>query len=258
MTSLRAITIIAFFIVMEAAVAIETYATGSSVIVPRLSEFLAVVGTGLVAFTLQRDDPPRRPWMVFFIAMITVPIARLVGMLGLSIAGFPVKVLILIVSNVAIVAALFLFTTVLRDSGFAPDWDDPEHRGTRNGLIGIISVLVLAAFANEYLVITRATSTSNLVIQTISMFADTAICAAGLYMMWLVRPLMGGSVAQPFLLIAIGGGVFIVMDFIQTIQQVATQDELASPILTGMALLGWSCFALAGFAQRRLLKTAEG
>lgn len=257
MTSLRAITIIGFFVVMELAVAVETYLTSGSVLVPRLSEVLAVLGTGLAAFSLQADDPPRRPWLVFFLAMLTVPTARLVGMLELSLAGFPVKVLILIVSNVAIVAALYLFTRVLRDSGFAPDWDDPEARGTRNMLIGFVNLLGLAALANQYLVITRATSAANLTIQTVSIFADAAICAAGLYLMWLVRPLMGGSVAQPYLLIAIGGGVFIVMDFIQSIQQVATQDELASPVLTGMALLGWSCFALAGFAQRRLLKTAD-
>ena len=57
---------------------------------------------------------------------------------------------------------------------------------------------------------------SQILIQMVSTFADALICAGGLYMMWLVRPLMGGSAAQPYLLIAIGGLVFIVIDFVST------------------------------------------
>jgi hypothetical protein len=66
----------------------------------------------------------------------------------------------------------------------------------------------------------------------VSTLCDALVFAGGLYLLWLVRPLIGGSLARPYLLLAVGAGAFLVVDVFLVAAGATTQTELVATDLS--------------------------
>lgn len=260
MKSLGALPILLGFLALQGLAAIEFAIGGGQAFVPRLSEVLAGLGPLAAALSFDREDPPRRAWMILGVALSLVSLSRVIGYFGVGFGGVSGKLITVIISNILCVIGMFTLSRVLRGSGLTPEWT--EHTGLRNAIIGIVILLTGASGYVFYELFAPGLPSDisgiiNATATVISTIGDLLICSIGLFLVWLVRPMMGGSVAQPFLLVAAGGGVFIVVDVLTVLQRVTTSDQFTSPLHIGMAIFAWTAFALGGFAQLRVLRSGE-
>lgn len=257
MNGLKTSTLLIAYVVVIAAVAAESQ-FGSGSIVNRVVEMLAFVSALLTCVQFDRDDPPRRPWMLLALALALVPIGRIAGYLSLTAMGVPLQHPALIASNLLYIAAVFNFGQVLRSSGLVPRLRDPENRSAlRAGwaiTLGVAAIIVgiIVTRVNEAS-FESARAWSGFAVSSVSSLGDGSVFVLGLYLVWLVRPLLGGSVARPYVLVATGGGIFIVTNILHAIENTVTQDQSSGlPVI--IAATGWLSFALAGMAQSKLLQ----
>lgn len=247
--------LIAYAVVIAAVVAESQLGEGS--IANRVVETLAFVSVLLTSLQFDRDDPPRRPWMLLAIALGLVPIGRIAGYLSLEALGIPLQHPALIASNLLYIAAVFNFGRVLRSSGLVPRLHDPENRGAlRAGWalgLGVAAIIlgIIGSRINDT-TFESASDWSGFAVSSVSSLGDGSVFVLGLYLVWLVRPLLGGSVARPYVLVATGGGIFIVTNIMHAIEMTVTQDQ-SSGLAVIIAATGWLSFALAGMAQSKLL-----
>jgi len=247
--------LIAYAVVIVAVTAESQFGSGS--VVNRIVEMLAFVSVLLTSLQFDSDDPPRRPWMLLAIALGLVPLGRIAGYLSLEAMGVPLQHPALIASNILYIAAVFNFGRVLRSSGLVPRLHDPENRGAlRTGWalglgVGAIIAGIIVTRLTE-MTFASASDWSGFAVTSVSSIGDGSVFVLALYLVWLVRPLLGGSVSRPYVLVAAGGGIFIVTNILHAIEKTVTQDQ-SSGIPVIIAATGWLSFALAGMAQSKLL-----
>ncbi len=252
--------LIAYLLVAVICVVEWQVGTGSSV-TNRVVEMLAFVSVLLTALQFDSDDPPRKPWLQLAIAFAFVPMGRAAGYLNLEMMGVPLQHPALIVSNVLYVLAVYNFGRVLRSSGLTPHLRDPENRNALRigwGLVLTVGVIVIG-IVTKWIVegtFDSAEAWSGLGVAAMSSIADGSVFILGLYLVWLVRPLLGGSVSRPYVLIATGGGIFIILNVINAIEKLVTSDSQGG-LVTVIAALGYFSFGLAGMAQSKLLMSDE-
>lgn len=216
------------------------------------------LGLLLAAVSFDHGDPPRRSWFILAAGLLLVPIARAALALTLMIADVAVGHMLLILTNILCVIALLGFRRILISTGLTPEWTS----GTRVRALLIGSTILAASVALVSYHLSELgdpslLSTSALIsasVPPISIVADAVMFAVGLLLVRLVQPMMGGSVALPYLLVAVGGGVLLFVDVFSVVLKVTTQDQFNAPVPLALATLGWTAFALAGLCQRQLIR----
>ena len=217
------------------------------------------LGLLLAAIAFDRGDPPRRPWSILAAGLLLVPAARAALALNLNVADVAVGHMLLILTNIFCVIALLGFRTILISTGLTPEWTSKAR--VRAAVIGcsiIAASIALVSYHISELGDASAMSTSALIsasVPPISIIADAVMLAVGLLLVRAVQPMMGGSVALPYILVAVGGGVLLFVDVFSVVLKVTTQDQFNAPVPLALATLGWSAFALAGLSQRQLLRS---
>ncbi len=260
MNGLKTSTLLIAYGVVIVVVAVEQI-LGTTSVVNRVVEMLAFVSVLLTAVQFDSEDPPRKPWMLLAIAFALVPLGRIAGYLSLEMMGVPLQHPALITSNLLYIAAVFSFGRVLRSSGLVPSLRDPENRGALRlgwALLITVSAIVIGIISKWAIEGTfdSAKAWSGFGVAAFSSIGDGAVFILGLYLVWLVRPLLGGSVARPYVLVATGGGLFIIINVINAIEKTVTSDQSVG-LSTVIAAIGWLSFALAGLAQSKLLMNEE-
>jgi hypothetical protein len=223
----------------------------------------------MVAVYLQFSpgDPPRRPWALIMAPMVLVPIARVVSHYGVLVGDVKLAHLLFIVINVLVALAMIGFNRVLGSSELLADRTDGD-RWRALAVVGLLSLCAVAALTfNTWEIAERGwpTSPGAWVAATstlVSTLSDALVCAGGVYLVWLVRPMLGGSLARPYLLLAIGAGVFLIVDFLLAAAGATIQTELTFATVTAQAAkwLGCLAYALTGLgaaAQAWLLRSAS-
>ncbi len=233
----------------------------------RAVEILTAVATLAVALQFSRGDPPRRPWGLLAVGMALLPAVRLLSYFEVKLAGVVAAHVVLILGNITMAAAVIGFGLVLGASELLSDRTAAERlRATTIVTLLAIGALAMLAFPTYELVgrgvpadIGAWIAASATVVSTL---CDALVFAGGMYLVWLVRPLLGGSLARPYLLIAIGGGAFLVVDMFLVTAGVTTQTELLATdprnlLPKWLGCLAFSGFALAAIAQLALLRSAR-
>ena len=215
------------------------------------------LGLLLAALSFERGDPPLRPWALLAGALLLVPLARAALASEVVLADAKLGHLLLILSNFLSIAALLAFRRVLLSTGLTPEWTP----GARKGALAIGGLLVAACLALMGFTLSETDlahlsppALIALGVTIISIIADTIMCGIGILLVRLVAPMMGGSVALPYVLVALGGGVFLLVDLFSVLQQVTTQDQFHAPIPIALATIGWAAFTLAGLSQRGIVR----
>jgi len=224
----------------------------------------ACSGLGLLAAALafDRGDPPRRPWATLAAALLLVPMARAALVYNVAIGEAQLGHLLLILSNVLCITALLGFRSMLISTGLTPEWTS----GARIRA-GVLLAIVLAACGGlvsyhlselgDFSAMDSGAYLSAMV-TIISIVADGVVLGVGLLLIRLVQPMMGGSVALPYILVAVGGGIFLFVDLFSVLLKVTTQDQFTNaPVPIALATLGWSAFTLAGLSQRQLVRRSR-
>ncbi len=219
----------------------------------RTLEVVNAVVTAAVVLQFSPGDPPRRPWVLLAAAMALIPIIRLLSHLGLALGDVAASHVLLILGNVVMAASILDFGHVLGSSELLGD----RTREDRVRATAFIAALALGALApivyNTWGLAVRGPPTTlgawfAAAASGVSTLCDALVFAGGLYLLWLVRPLMGGSLARPYLLIAVGAGAFLVVDMFLVALGATTQTELVATSLHTLVPKWIGCLAFTGFA----------
>lgn len=231
----------------------------------RSVEILTALVTGAVVLHFTHDDPPRLPWSLFFVSMIVVPLVRLLSWLEVSVGGVALGHVLLIIGNFFLAGTLVAFGRVLGSSELLSE----RTRDDRLRATAFVALLTLSALAtlayNTFEVAERGlpttvgawvAATANLV----STLCDAFAFAGSLYLVWLVRPLIGGLLARPYLLIAAAAGVFLAVDILLVSAGATLQTDLVATSLTTLlpkwlGCLAYTCLTLAAGSQLALLRS---
>ncbi|MEZ4454893.1 MAG: hypothetical protein R3B09_35915 [Nannocystaceae bacterium] len=223
-------------------------------------EAFAGLGALLAALAFDRGDPPRRPWTLLAIGMLMVPFARACSHFDVHLGGLKVTYLLLILSNVLSVGALVFFHRVLLSTGLTPEWT-PSGRFRARLLVVVVLALAIALTVVQLSGLHVATMDLGAWVKasvtTISTLADAALFAGGLLLVRLVAPMVGGSVALPYVLVAVGGACSLVVDLFSVLLDVTTQDQFEALLPIVIATVGWTAFGLAGVSQRMLVRSGN-
>jgi hypothetical protein len=229
-------------------------------------EVLAAAAMVGVVVKFSPGDPPRRPWALMMVLILLVVAARLAAWFGVEFGDIKLVHLFFIVANLCVAAAMIGFNRMLGSSELLSE-RTADDRWRALGVVGLLAVLSIAALtANTFGVAERGVpATAGAWVAATSTFVstlcDAIVCAGGVYLVWLVRPMIGGSLARPYLLLAVSGGCFLVVDFLLVAAGATTQTELAQTNLLDHAARWLGCLAyaltgLAGATQLWLLRSA--
>jgi len=234
----------------------------------RAVEVLTAVVTIAVALSFSAGDPPRRPWAVLAVSMGILPAVRLLSYFEVKLADVVAAHALLILGNIAMVTAVIGFGRVLGSSELLSDRTAKDRvRATTFVILLAAGALAMLAFPTLELALRGVPATFGAWVAAsatiVSTLCDALVFAGGMYLVWLVRPLLGGSLARPYLLIAIGGGAFLVVDMLLVTAGATTQTELIGADLRNvvtkwLGCLAFTSFALAAATQLALLRSAKG
>lgn len=217
-------------------------------------EVVTAAATLFVALQFSPGDPPRRPWGELAVAMALIPGVRLLSHYGVTLGGgVAVAHLVLIFGNILLAASVFGFGRVLGGSELLSD-RSPADRKRATLVIALLAIAALATLAfNAVELALRGPPTTlgagvAALATVVSTLCDALVFAGGLYLVWLVRPLIGGSLARPYLLIAVGAGAFLVLDMYLVAAGATTQTDLVATGLRTLLPKWLGCLAFTGFA----------
>lgn len=226
-------------------------------------EFVSAGLCAAVVLRFSAGDPPRRPWTALLLSMALIPVVRLASEMGWSVAGVQLQHILLILGNIFLVGSIIGFGRVLGGS---------ELLSERTGSARVKATLLAGALAtcglaftgyNVFELVARGMPTTGdawvrTIASGVSTVSDSIVFAGGLYLVWLLRPLVGGNIALPYLLMAFGGAAFLVVDVILVTAGATSQTDLTDSMATKLiGTLAFSCFAAAALIQAVLLAPAR-
>ena len=230
-------------------------------------EVLTACATIAVMLQFSPGDPPRRPWTALAIAMALLPAVRALSYFQVKIGDIVAAHALLIVGNIAMTAAVIGFGRVLGSSELLSERSAAERlRATTFVVLLALAALAMLAFPTFELIVrgmpASAGAWTAAAATVVSTLCDAVVFSGGVYLVWLVRPLLGGSLARPYLMIAIGGGAFLVVDMFLVTAGVTTQTELLATaprnfLPKWLGCLAFTGFALAALTQLALLRSAR-
>lgn len=225
-------------------------------------EVATAIACGAVVAEFSAGDPPRRPWSLLLLSMLVVLLVRLAAWLQWSVAGVSLKVGFLLVGNVIFAAAMLGFSRVLGSSDLLSE-RTAEARTKAMLTVGAIAACGLAFIGYNVLeLIERGSPTTregwaSAFSSGFSTLSDALVFAGGLYLVWLLRPIVGGSIARPYLMMAFGGAAFLVVDAILIGAGATAQTDIADSTAKLIGTLAYSCFAAAALVQLALLRSGR-
>lgn len=225
-------------------------------------EVASALAGGAVVAHFTAGDPPRRPWLVLTLALALIPVIRLASWMQWSVAEVSLKSGILIVGNVIFAAAMLGFSRVLGSSDLLSE-RTAEARVKAMLTVGAIAACGLAFIGyNVFELAARGVPTTrdawaSAIASGFSTISDAIVFAGGLYLVWLLRPMVGGSLARPYLLMAAGGAAFLVVDVMLIAAGATAQTDIADTTAKLIGTLAYSCFAAAALVQVALLRAGR-
>lgn len=229
-------------------------------------EVLSAALTIGVFLQFSPGDPPRRPWALLMVAIVVIVAARVAAYFGLVLGDIKLEHLCFILGNTCVAAAVIGFNRVLGSSELLSE----RTESARWRVIAFVSLLAVAAVLalgwNTWEVFDRGAPTTPggwvaTIATIVSTSCDALVCAGGVYLVWLVRPLLGGSLARPYMLLAISAGMSLVVDFLLTAAGATTQTELhvfnfSATLAKWLGCLAYVLIGLAAATQLWLLRSA--
>ncbi|MDC0719567.1 hypothetical protein [Nannocystis bainbridge] len=221
-------------------------------------EVFVVAMSALVVFRFSAGDPPRRPWTVLLLSLAVVPLIRISTWQGWSLAGIQLQNILLILGNIFFAGSIIGFGRVLGSSELLSE----RTGGARARAVLVIGSLALAGLAFiAYNVVELASrgmpstgdAWAGAITSGVSTLSDAIVFAGGLYLVWILRPIAGGSIALPYLLMAFGGAAFLVVDVWLVASHKTAQTDLTDTPAKLIGALAFSCFAAAALIQATLL-----
>ena len=229
-------------------------------------EALAGVATVGVFLKFSPGDPPRRPWALLMATILIIIAARVLGYFGVVVGDIKLAHIGFILGNVCIAVAVIGFNRLLGSSELLSERTEAD-RWRALTVVGLLALGAVTALGyNAWSVADRGmpegpgawvAATSSLV----STLSDIIVCTGGIYLVWLVRPLLGGSLARPYLLLAVSAGMSLVVDFLLIAAGVTIQTELAfanfsAQLARWLGCLAYALLGLAAANQLWLLRSA--
>ncbi|MCY1062909.1 hypothetical protein [Nannocystis sp. SCPEA4] len=221
-------------------------------------EAVAVALCALVVLRFGAGDPPRRPWTVLLLSLAMIPMIRVATWQGWALADIKVQNILLILGNIFFAGSIIGFGRVLGSSELLSE----RTGGARTRVLLVLGSLAAAGLGFiAYNVVglasrgmpTTSDAWAGAITSGISTLSDAIVFAGGLYLVWLLRPLVGGSIALPYLLMAFGGAAFLVVDVWLVAIGKTAQTDLTDPVSKLIGALAFSCFAAAALIQAALL-----
>jgi hypothetical protein len=215
-----------------------------------------------VVTSFSADDPPRRPWLLLAVALALVPVIRLASAYDWAVAGVSAQNLMLIAGNLMFASVMPAFARVLGSSDLLSERTG-EARNRALLTISAIAACGLAfVFYNFGQLFGRGAPTSvdawvGVIADGASTLSDSIIFAGGLYLVWLLRPMVGGSLARPYSMMALGGAAFLVLDVVLVSAGLTAQTDLKDASAKLLGTFAFSCFAAAALVQLALLRAAR-
>jgi hypothetical protein len=209
---------------------------------PLVAEAVALAASALAAWAFARGDPPRLPWALRTVAIGLVFAAHVIQRLDV---GGPAGLVLLLVANPLGAAAMLGFLHVVRRSGLAAPMTRPAAVG--------LAALALAAAGVVAVILVHLAPAPDLRAAAIvvSTLCDALGFVGAALLLRMVLPLRGGTIAQPYLLLALDGLCFLLADLGHAL------GGGVAAALPWFAAAGWSAGATAGLAQAELLRRAS-
>lgn len=217
---------------------------------------VGIVVTAAAARAFAHDDPPRRPWSIRAAALVLLLAARLVDPLQAALLPGPrvrLAHVLIIVANALGAAAMVGFAAVIRASGLGT-----RERGAGDlalGAAALVAALVaartLAGIQGPLLDTSDLASWVRALALTASTLADAIVFIVAAGLVRVLAPMRDGVVAWPYLLLAIDGACFLVLDLASTSEY---------PALVGLtevvSVIGASAGIVAALAQIAIVRAS--
>ncbi len=221
----------------------------------------------MVALQFSAGDPPRRPWALLGVAMGLVPVIRLVSHYSVSVGDIKLAHLLLIGGNIFMAASVIGFARVLGSSELLSERTAAD-RLRATAFVGLLALSAIAVIGFHTFELAErglpagAGAWIAAIATTLSTICDALVFAGGVYLVWLLRPLLGGSLARPYLLLAVGAGAFLLVDMFLVAAGATTQTELVGTdyrtlLPKWLGCLAFTSFTLAAAPQAALLRSAR-
>lgn len=221
----------------------------------------------MVALQFSAGDPPRRPWALLGVAMGLVPVIRLVSHYSVTLGDIKLAHLLLIGGNIFMAASVIGFARVLGSSELLSE-RTAEDRMRATAFVGVLALSAVAVIGFHTFELaerglpTGAGAWIAASATTLSTICDALVSAGGIYLVWLLRPLIGGSLARPYLLLAVGALAFLLVDMFLVAAGATTQTELVGTdyrtlLPKWLGCLAFTSFTLAAATQAALLRSAR-
>lgn len=215
----------------------------------RAIEVVTVIASGAVVASFTAGDPPRRPWILRAVAIGLVVGAHLVDPLQAG-DGPRFAHAILIVANLVGAAAMLDFLRVVRMSGLAAPASGAARLilATVLASAGVTLALCVVGVAQGPLAVPAAQLRALTL--AVSAAADAIVFVVAARLVQALLPMRDGYAAQPYLLLAIDGLFFLLID----VGHASGPSPAIAPLLPAVAAIGGAAGMTAALAQAWIVR----
>lgn len=225
-------------------------------------EVASVALCAAVVAEFSAGDPPRRPWAVLTIALALIPVIRVASAFGWGAYGVSLQNLLLIAGNLAFAAVMPGFARVLGSSDLLSERTGDARVKAALTISAIAACGIAFIFYNFAELVGHGTPATrdawaSVIASGVSTLSDAIVFAGGLYLVWLLRPMVGGSLARPYLMMALGGAALLVIDVVLVSAGMTAQTQLKDGTAKLIGTFAFACFAAAALVQLALLRAGR-
>lgn len=218
---------------------------------------VALVGTLSAAFSFDREDPPRRAWLLVSLALGMLALGHILDPLLPPDGSLRARDVVVSGANIVWVVAMIVFVRMMTAI------DLSERRRDAIDIATIVVAVAAAAFI-LYTIITpllrdgipNAEAWGVAQKRFISVTSDAILFVGAIRLARIAATMRGGAAAEPFALFAFGAASFLVFDAVLALAGASGWGKLP-PVSQIPFASAWACFAVAGWLQFRLVRQAR-
>jgi hypothetical protein len=239
-------------------------ATNRAVFGPHFDNFMlelfVLAAVAIAATSFESGDPPRGAWILLTVAMGCLNTAHVLTPFTPNAGTISVRHVFTFAHNVMWVAAFWRLHSVFRHGGISRPW-------TESWRVFFPCVVACALAIGTWGVLRHAeplfVRASDLTVYDFSLatvnassgIANGFVLVIGVDLARILLPLRGGTLAQPYVLLAFGATALLAIDLVTSVTQTATFLALG-PVVQYVLAIGWTSVIVAALSQASIVRSA--
>lgn len=217
-----------------------------------VSACIAFAGALYAATAFAASDAPRRGWNWLCAANVAMIITVLAAFSETAVAR-GIDHWLLVVSNVLWAASMLGFLSVTRHSLLRAPWTMPARAWMASCVVFAVGTLVFSLYEDlTGPAPVGSFAWSLLAAKIASVTADAIVFIGAVQLARSAHELRGGALAQSYVLLWLGAGTFLVLDFAVNFVAVSSMTQLTT--LGEIVAVAWGMLGVAGLSQGLVIR----